>query len=546
MSNNSHTPFRPLSANAEAVYRQTWKPLGLLNGYRLALAILLTIVALADIEWRPLGERDPHLFMMAGLSYALFALLCVVSIRARKPGFRWQLHAQIFADIVCILALTYASGGIRSGLGTLLIITLAGGGMLMSGRMAILYAAISTLAVLGEEAYMLISGAPPGPSFTHAGLLGGTFFLTAILAWLLAKRARESEALAAQRGVDLANMQQLTEYVIQRMQTGVIVVDAQQRIHLINESAWHLLGTPADPIQQNLTHLAPELARHLNLWQENPDRETQLFRPNSASPDLLPRFAKLGQASQSGTLIFLEDTTALAQQAQQLKLASLGRLTASIAHEIRNPLGAISHAGQLLAESPQLGTSDLRLTEIIRNHSQRMNAIVENVLQLSRRQRARPEELALKPWLEEFVMDLRRTHNISADHIHTEVTPADTHVRMDPSQLHQIIWNLCHNGLRYSLARLGVPRLELRGGTSADSLHPYLDIIDFGHGVPPEAETHLFEPFFTTENTGTGLGLYLSRELCESNQARLHYIAVPGGGSCFRITFADPRRKQLT
>lgn len=546
MSNNSHTPFRPLSANADAAYRQTWKPLGLLNGYRLILAVLFTIVALADLEWRPLAERDPYLFTMVSLSYGLFALLCAVSIRARKPGFRWQLHLQILADIVCILALTYASGGIRSGLGTLLIVTLAGGGMLMSGKMAVLYAAISTLAVLGEESYMLISGAPPGPSFTHAGLLGGTFFLTAILAWLLAKRARESEALAAQRGVDLANMQQLTEYVIQRMQTGVIVVDAQQRIHLINESASHLLGSPTDPIQQTLADLAPELAGHLAQWQDNPDCETPLFRPNPASPGLLPRFAKLGQASQSGALIFLEDTTALAQHAQQLKLASLGRLTASIAHEIRNPLGAISHAGQLLAESPQLGASDLRLTEIIRDHSQRMNAIVENVLQLSRRQRARPEDLALKPWLEEFVLDFRRTHHIGADHIHIEIVPADTQVRMDPSQFHQIVWNLCHNGLRYSLARLGVPRLELRGGIGADALNPYLDIIDFGHGVPPEAEAHLFEPFFTTENTGTGLGLYLSRELCESNQARLHYIAMPGAGSCFRITFADPRRKHLT
>ncbi len=540
------TSPRPLGSNADAAYRQTWKPLGLLNAYRLSLAVLLTFISLADIELRPLGERDPHLFMLVSTSYLFFALACVTLIRAQKPGFRWQLYLQVLADIICVIALTYASGGIRSGLGTLLIVTLAGGGMLMSGQMAVLYAAISSLAVLGEEFYILLRQIEPGPSFTHAGLLGGTYFLTALLAWVLAKRARESEALAAQRGVDLANMQQLTEYVIQRMQTGVIVIDAHDRIHLINESAWHLLGTPAHPTQQNLTRLAPELAGHLAQWQVNPDSEPQMFRPKPSSPDLLPRFARLGQASQSGTLIFLEDTTALAQQAQQLKLASLGRLTASIAHEIRNPLGAISHAGQLLAESPQLSSGDLRLTEIIRNHSQRMNAIVENVLQLSRRQRARPEELELKPWLEEFIADFCRTHNIGAEHIRIAIDPPGTQVRMDPSQLHQILWNLCQNGARYSGARLGVPRLELRGGISAESPNPFLDVIDFGPGVPPEAVDHLFEPFFTTEASGTGLGLYISRELCESNQARLHYIPVPGGGSCFRITFADPRRKQLT
>ena len=536
----------PLGARADTAYRQTWKPLGLLNAYRLVLASLLALVSLADIDLPPLGERDPHLFLLVSIGYVLFALLCIPLIRARKPGFHWQLYLQVLADIVCIIVLTYASGGIRSGLGTLLIVTLAGGGMLMSGQMAVLYAAISSLAVLGEEFYILLSGAGPGPSFTHAGLLGGTYFLTALLAWVLAKRARESDALAAQRGVDLANMQQLTEYVIQRMQTGVIVIDPRQRIRLINESAWHLLGTPAHPTQQNLAHLAPELAGYLAQWQANPDGEPQLFRPNASSPDLLPRFAKLGQASQSGTLIFLEDTAALAQQAQQLKLASLGRLTASIAHEIRNPLGAISHAGQLLAESPQLSDGDLRLTEIIRNHSQRMNAIVENVLQLSRRQRARPEELGLKPWLEEFIDDFCRTHNLGAEHIRTDIDPPDTHVRMDPSQLHQILWNLCQNGVRYSSERLGVPRLELRGGSSAESPNPFLDVIDFGPGVPPEAVDHLFEPFFTTESSGTGLGLYISRELCESNQARLHYLPIPSGGSCFRITFADPRRKQLT
>ena len=526
--------------------RQTWRPLELLNIYRLISSALLTFVALVHVQFIPLGEQNPALFIVVSIGYLLAALLFVITLHARAPGFHVQLYAQALVDIVCIILLTYSSGGIRSGLGTLLIVTLAGGGMLMSGRMAVLYAAISTLAILGEESYLWISSAARDASFTHAGLLGATFFLTALLAYGLARRARESEALAAQRGVDLANMQQLTEYVIQRMQTGVIVIDQNQRIRLINESAWHLLGFPVNPTRETLATLSPELAQHLTEWQRHPDAEPQIVRPTAASPELLPRFAKLGQTERSGTLIFLEDTAALAQQAQQMKLASLGRLTASIAHEIRNPLGAISHAGQLLAESPQLAEGDVRLTEIIREHSRRMNAIVENVLQLSRRQRARPQELALKPWLEQFISDFCLTQNIGAEHITLEVNPSDTVVRMDPQQLHQILWNLCHNGVRYSLAQSGTPRLRLRAGATADAHTPFLDVIDFGKGVAPEAVDHLFEPFFTTETTGTGLGLYISRELCESNQARLHYMAMPGGGSCFRITFADPRRKQLT
>ena len=543
MIDQPRTITRVSSSASDASYRQTWKPLSLFNLYRLVLASLFSLVAVSGLDLPPLGREDHRLFAITSLAYMLFGLLSTLAIRWRTPRFQIQLYSQILADIICIVILIYASGGVRSGIGTLLIATLAGGGMLMSAQMAILYAAITTIAVLGEEFYIWNNNLAIGPNFTHAGILGATFFVTVILAYLLAKRAREGEALAAQRGIDLANMEQLTEYVIQRMQTGVIVIDLQQRIRLINESAWHLLGTAATPDQSRLVDLSPPLAAYLVLWQENPDREAQAFHPTPTSPEILPRFAKLGRA---GILIFLEDTAATAQQAQQMKLASLGRLTASIAHEIRNPLGAISHAGQLLAESPQMAAGDLRLTEIIRQHSQRMNAMVEDILQLSRRQRSQPTELELMPWLREFIATFCSTQNIDSQHISIDIKPADVIVRIDPSQLNQVLWNLCHNGIRYSLDNCGTPRLKLQGGISEESPNPFLDVIDFGRGVPPNAVDHLFEPFFTTESKGTGLGLYISRELCESNQARLNYMPALDSGSCFRIIFADPRRKQLT
>lgn len=543
MIDQPRTTTRVPPSAAEKLYRQTWKPLSLLNLYRSLLASIFSFIALAEIHLPPLGEQNHGLFLSISVGYLIFALLSTLAIRWRKPRFTLQLYLQILIDIICIISLMYVSGGVRSGLGTLLIVALAGGGMLMSMQMAILYAAITALGVLGEEFYILIKHTDAGPSFTHAGILGVTFFATAILAYLLAKRAHESEALAAQRGADLANMQQLTEYVIQRMQTGVIIIDPQHLVRLINESAWHLLGASTHPLSQRLADLSAPLAAYLVLWQENPDREIQAFQPDPDSPEILPRFAKLGAA---GTLIFLEDTSATAQQAQQMKLASLGRLTASIAHEIRNPLAAISHAGQLLAESPQLGEGDTRLTDIIRQHSQRMNDIVENILQLSRRQRSHPEEFPLEPWLQDFITTFCNTQGVEPRYITIDITPPDTVVRFDPSQLSQILWNLCHNGLRYSLEQTGIPQLKLHGGTTSESANPYLEVIDAGPGVTQEAIDHLFEPFFTTEPKGTGLGLYISRELCESNQARLNYIPAPGGGSCFRIIFADPRRKQLT
>ena len=258
----------------------------------------------------------------------------------------------------------------------------------------------------------------------------------------------------------------------------------------------------------------------------------------------MPRFAHLGKDNDSGTLIFLEDMAAVAQQAQQLKLASLGRLTASIAHEIRNPLGAISHAGQLLAESSHLDKSEARLTEIIQDHSQRVNTIIENVMQLNRRDRSNPEEIELNQWLASFVDDFCLNEAILHSQIHH--TPIDdiNIIRFDDSQLQQILINLCQNGLRHG-DQDSRPQLWLQCGIIKESNTPYLEVIDNGKGIDATLAEHIFEPFFTTAANGSGLGLYISRELCESNQAHLNYISSPDSGSCFRITFADPRRRQV-
>lgn len=530
----------------QSLHRQTWRPLDLLNLYRFTLAGLFLVLALIPSELtRALGAYNPTLFVTTTVCYLLFALLSAFSIRGRWPAFPVQLHAQLLADLVAILLLTYASGGVRSGLGLLLIIPIAGGSILVSTRLAALFASLASIGILMEESYKLVGLNSLGQDFTHAGLLGITYFATALIANGLARRAEESEALAEQRGVDLANMEQLTEYVIQRMQTGVIVIDRTGHVRLINESAWQLLGRPVVANTPPLTQLSPELALQVESWRAHPLNELRAFRPTQNSAEILPRFARLGTHTESGTLIFLEDTAATVQQAQQMKLASLGRLTASIAHEIRNPLGAISHAGQLLAESPQLPKADIRLTQIICEQSQRMNTIVENVLQLSRRSRTHPEELELKKWLVQFVSEFTRSKDIAPEHIELHVEPENIRVRIDPSQLNQIVWNLCENGARYSLAHCGAPRLALRAGLGTDSPNPFLDIIDWGRGVDANLAEHLFEPFFTTETKGTGLGLYISRELCECNQARLAYFRAPHGGSIFRITFADPRRRQV-
>ena len=540
----SNSNFGDQEFSAERDSNQTWRPLRLFNLYRMLLAGLLLIIGAADLDFKPIGQDNPGLYFAVTSIYLLVCIANTFTIAWKKPNFNTQVYIQVLVDIAAITLIMHASGGVQSGLGMLMVVTVAGGSILLAGQAAVRLAAAATLAMLGEHVYYQLTNPLEPAAYTHAGLLGATFFATAILAHALAKKVRASEALARQRGIDLANMEQLAQYVIQRMQTGVLVIDEDNHARLINESAQQLLNTTPLSDKQPLATLCPQLADQLQMWRKDRRNTPQQFRATSAVAEVLPRFANLGE--DGGTLIFLEDTTTLAQQAQQLKLASLGRLAGSIAHEIRNPLGAISHAGQLLAESPNIDATDLRLTEIIRTNSQRMNNIIENVLQLGRRRQPAPESIAIKAWLENFIEEFFRSENLNPNNtfITIDVEPADIDITFDTNQLNQVLWNLCHNGIHHGNEHNKQNRLTLQAGLTPNSPSPYLDIIDDGPGVPTEAIDHIFEPFFTTDTKGTGLGLYIAKELCECNHAHLTYAATETGGSCFRITFADPRRRR--
>ena len=226
---------------------------------------------------------------------------------------------------------------------------------------------------------------------------------------------------------------------------------------------------------------------------------------------------------------------------QQSKLASLGRLSASIAHEIRNPVGAMSHAAQLLGESAALSEDDIRLTEIIQTHSSRVSHIIDNVLQLSRRESSRPERLPLKSWLDEFADEFVRTLELQEGEFSIAEIAPDIEARIDKGHLHQVLWNLCDNAVKYASETGGI-LVEIQAGRMRGVGRPYIEVLDCGLGIDPAMADKIFEPFFTARSGGTGLGLYISRELCELNRATLVYLDRPGGGSIFRIVFADPDR----
>ena len=343
------------------------------------------------------------------------------------------------------------------------------------------------------------------------------------------------------RPPNLENLARLNERIVQRMRSGILVLDADSRVRLMNDAALALLGRARPLSGQQLTEHWPEFEAHARAWDSGQAAATRLLRSPARDAEVLVSLAALAPGSREGTLVFVEDAAETRQRAQQLKLASLGRLTASIAHEVRNPLGAISHAAQLLSESEATNEEDRRLMRIIQDHSGRVNRIIENVLRIGRRDGTASEVFAIEPWLRTFVADLIERRQLASEQVLLAVEPGDIRVVMDPTQLHQVLWNLCENALRYSA---GSPLLTLWCGRKPISDRPYLDVMDHGPGIPEDIAAHVFEPFVSRDSTGTGLGLYIASELCECNQASLNLHANGPNGCTFRIGFAHPGRQQ--
>ncbi|MCB1864549.1 MAG: two-component sensor histidine kinase [Chromatiales bacterium] len=524
---------RPSRLSA-ATERPTARPLVVFLLYRAFLATLFVASAVIRSEQMPFGQVHPELFLIVSIIYLGAVLASAIVYRYSHIAAPNLVAAIVATDVAALTALMYASGGVSSGIGILCVASVAAGGLLLDGRLAMAFAALASIGVLGEQGLRVLTGGQAN-DFLQAGLLGATFLITTAVVSLMARRVRVSERLAARREVDLENLAQLNAYVIARMDNGMLVIDALGHVRQSNAAAWYLLGMPALDGTAPLESASPELAQRLAIWSAHPRHRSVEFNANGT--DLQARFTRLGQGRTAGTLIFLEDSSALKQRAQQLKLASLGRLAASIAHEIRNPLGALSHAAQLLGEDDALDAGSRRMVEIIRTQCARMNNIVENVLEVSREQRSQPEEFALGPWVAEFVRDFQETRSLAPETMRVRIEPANCRVYFDPGHLRQVMTNLFTNALKYGGPGADGTHIDVRGGMEGEAGSPHLDVIDYGPGIAPDALAKIFEPFFTTTTSGTGLGLYLSRELTESNRGRLEYVPLPTAGSCFRIVF---------
>ena len=528
-------PVEPESSAAEDARRTPdayWRSLQLFNGYRTAAAILLLMAAGYWGDTLQFGSRDMRLFLIGASSYAAFALAMFAILRTREH-FTWQLAIQIGGDIGFVILLMYASGGLSSGLGLLLLTSLAAAGLVTRGQLTLFFAAIATIAVLLEHTYELLRFSESGTQYAQAGLLSIGYFATAWLAHALATRSLASEKLAAQREIDLANMAQVNQLVIQDMEHGVIVVDGEGIVRQVNTAAERMIGGLRGGEMVALKDRAPALHSRVETWlRDQQGRES----PDAfdIGADLRARLVPVAPRRGAGAVIFLEDLARIKAEARQLKLAALGRLTANIAHEIRNPLGAISHAAELLQEESGVSTGAQRLTAIIRDNTRRLDRMINNVQTLNRGERARRERFHLAMYLRAFVEQFAATEKLPENLFELHLA-TDAPVLFDRDHLNQVLWNLCQNALRHSRREPGSIRLFVERAGRSNAVR--LDVVDDGPGVSPESRSKLFEPFFTTSPGGTGLGLYLAREICEANGAVLEFVESTGGAR-FSVTCA--------
>ncbi len=537
---------QPLKLNTTAQQNipDAWYRLRLFNYFRTSLALLFIAIYLNGwlLPLIPSGFAHADVFIATSLFYLLASLLFIVGIIRQKPGLDTQVIIHTLVDISCIVVLMHATGGIRTGLGMLLIISISMTSLFLHKRVTILFAAISALAVIAEQVYSQFTYTDYIPAFTQAGLLGILIFITAILSAYTAKKIKESEKLALDASQELETIIQMNEHIIHSMRTGIIVIKNNGLILMNNNAALELLGQTSIKPHSRLKDISADLYNRFIDWNNNSVQNHQPIQQPQGLPDIQPGFSHIDQSDIphekliGRTLIFLEDATQLTQRFQQVKLASLGRLTASIAHEIRNPLAAINHAGQLLGETSD-NEADKKLTSIINTQAKRLNGIVENVLQLSRQQRGTPEILNLYQWLLQFRKEFVASHNLHAYQLQIQIKPQTIEILFDSSQLHQVMWNLCSNAINHSHMDHSNIMIHIQGEIDKIMEQPYIDIIDNGPGIDEETQTHIFDPFFTTSDEGTGLGLYITKEVIESNRAKIRHIPPPAGGTCFRIYF---------
>ncbi len=487
----------------------------------------------------------PVEFLWAVAGYWLYAG-CALLLSLSLPVARgWQAAICIAVDMVAALVL-YGMTTARSTMGNTLIHAwpVLEAAILGSGYMAALVTVFLTsfMVVLSS----IHSGGlfEPEPLALYAALGGLGLLALGTLTHQLMSRIAQQETASVLAERMAARLEAVTRLTLAEMHDGVIVVGHDGQLHSINPAAQRLLGW-AGPAPRLLSDLSPAARANDNplqalaaqSWGQALGRERRIAVPlaDGSSIDLLVNCRPVRAAGEDMLLMFLRDARELEAQVHEAKLAGMGRLVAAIAHEIRNPLSAVSQAAQLLREQ---GSTSLvpaeRLTELILTNARRIDATVQDVLALGRRERTPADALDLRRWLEEWHAEYRAIEGTddAGSVVAVALPEAPMWAGFDAEHLRRVVDNLVGNARRYCSGGVGAIRIELR---SAWPDRVELSVANDGPVIEPAARGQLFEPFSSGEARGTGLGLYISRELCVKNGAGLDYRVMPDGRGEFII-----------
>ena len=508
--------------------------------YRVLVAALLSALVFGPLTSMVGDAHQPLLAQSVSVAYLLISVALLIWGRNE----RWLqriVFGSVMVDIIAATLLSHALPGASAGVSMSLLFNIAAAGLLLPLSRAMLIGLLASAASVAEYIWQMLEGGQNTRTLAELAMFVTSYLALTFIAYQIGSRTRRTQQLADQRGAEVANLFEVNELIIRRMRTGVLVVDTNGRITLANEAATALLGDMEGALATErvaLNMASPELARRLQRWRNGWHEDETPLQLAPEQTEVLPRFARL-LADSDMSLIFLDDTTVVSRRAESLTLSTLGRFSASLAHEIRNPLAAINYATQLLEESEDLGEADRRLLQIIHQQCQRTNGIVESVLALARRERANPENLDLAAFVRRFVIEYRQTLSLENDSLEAVIREPSVVAMMDPRHLHQVLTALVHNALKYGRVADEPARIRIR--VASAERNAVIDVMDRGPGIPDAIATQLFRPFYTTSEHGTGLGLYIARELCRANQAQLDYVSIPAGGACFRLTLSTPK-----
>lgn len=524
--------------------RLAYRLLLYLNVFRFSIGILLLVTLFSPAFSGAVQVTYPLVAKVTLGIYLAFSLSYLFEWRRASRAPYALANLTLATDLAAGILLLVSLGGLSSGVGLLLVFVCASSGLLLERHRALLVAATATIAILAEYFYNGIFLGDISRSAAEAGLYGLSCFFAAMAGIFLARWNRSFEMLVIQQSVDLADLEQINETVIRRMRTGVIVLDDSCIIRLMNESAWFLLGSPG-PDENDLSSISSELESYINLWQTENDMGDKSLILRASQARVIPRISELPGTPSAGFLIFLEDTGIVSRRANAMTIESLAELSSSIAHEIRNPLAALKNAAELLAESADISAGDKRLTEIINAQSIRMNDIVENILQLARREQSRPDRFEINQWLRGFTKELHDSHLGHELQLILDLSKTPVHIWFDRGQLHQVVWKLLENAAVHAVVNDIPPKVTIQVNSLGSSPHCVLDVSDNGPGIHADNLVRIFEPFFSTHAKGSGLGLYIAKQLCEANLSELTVDAVVGRGTRFRLRIPTVQARSL-